>query len=249
MWSRRIALTAAVLPLALLVTWDAPERVEPAEPGPAQAEPRQREPETAPRPGMVRRAAWRADEELVREAPTYTGAAKVVFVHHTAHRNDYDCAEVPGMLRELQKDHINREGWDDLGYNFLVDRCGTIYEGRAGGIDRPVHGAHTKGFNADSVGIAVVGSFGSGAAVPQRVVDAVGRLSAWKLRPGANPRGTVRLVSTSGQSRYSKGDAAEFDVISGHRDSYHTNCPGEALYELLPNIRSEAVRLRSRHHR
>ncbi|MGP3998624.1 peptidoglycan recognition protein family protein [Streptomyces sp. 8N706] len=240
MWSRRLALGAVVLPLALLVMRDAPVRLVPPEPivvGP-------RQPRGAPQPAIVSRAAWRADERMVRHQATYTGAVSAVFIHHTGHPNGYDCADVPAMLRALQTDHVRRQGWDDIGYNFVVDRCGTVYEGRAGGVGRSVHGAHTKGFNADSVGIAALGSFDAGVTVPRALIDGIAKVAAWKLRYGADPRGMVRLVSTNDESKYKEGATAELHVISGHRDSHQTRCPGDALYRRLPAIREAAARLR-----
>jgi hypothetical protein len=236
MWSRRIVLGTGVVLLALLVLRDAPTR--PARPEPVAVGP------ATPRPPIVSRKTWRADEGMVREHATYTGAVSAVFVHHTGHPNGYDCADVPRMLRAMQEDHVESDGWDDIGYNFVVDRCGTIYEGRAGGVGRPVRGAHTKGFNADSVGIAALGTFGPGTTVPAALEAGLVKVAAWKLRPGADPRGTVRLVSTNDESKYRKGDAAVLHVISGHRDSFRTDCPGEVLYERLPAIREAVARLR-----
>jgi hypothetical protein len=193
----------------------------------------------------VERQVWRADEKAVRKEPVYAGAVQAVFVHHTMHSNNYDCAtDVPGLLRTMEMHHINAMGWDDLGYNFVVDRCGTIYEGRAGGVDRSVKGAHTKGFNARSVGIAALGHFETGQPVPAAMLRAIAAIAAWKLLPGVDPRGRARMVSNSGESRYSKGTAVELHVISGHRDEYETTCPGDALYEQLPRLREEAARLR-----
>ncbi|WKX69137.1 N-acetylmuramoyl-L-alanine amidase [Streptomyces sp. XD-27] len=242
MWPRRLTRAVALVPLALLVTWDAPERwtPEPRQPHEAAARP------AAPRPAIVGRASWHADETAVREKPRYAGSVAAVFVHHTDHPHDYDCrADVPGMLRAMQDDHTHGEGWDDLGYNFVVDRCGTIYEGRAGGVDRAVVGAHTKGFNTGSTGIAALGHFGAGEEVPRPMLEAIAALAAWKLRPGADPRGRVRMVSTNDASRYPKGTSVELDVIAGHRDGYETDCPGGALYGRLPWLREEAARLRS----
>ncbi|GAA2447272.1 peptidoglycan recognition protein [Streptomyces macrosporus] len=241
MWSPRMALGAALLPLTLLVIRDVPA----SPPGPPESEATDSAPPpSAPRPAIVSRADWHADESMVRERARYTGPASAVFVHHTGHPNGYDCDDVPAMLRALEVEHVKGEGWDDIGYNFVVDRCGTIYEGRAGGIERPVYGAHTKGFNRNSVGVAALGTYGEGQEVPRAVVDAIARVAAWKLRPGVDPRGTVRLVSTNDESRYDEGEAATFRVISGHRDSHQTDCPGQALYDLLPAIREETARLR-----
>ncbi|WP_406451989.1 N-acetylmuramoyl-L-alanine amidase [Streptomyces sp. NBC_00876] len=242
MWPHRILLGAAVLPLTLLMLRDAPvPLVLPVPAAPAHERPRG----GVPQPVIVSRAAWHADEGMVRERAVYTGAVRAVFIHHTGESSDYDCADVPRMLRAVEEAHIEGNGWDDIGYNFLVDRCGTIYEGRAGGIGRAVRGAHTTGFNADSVGIAVLGNYGRGAQVPPVVVRALAKVAAWKLRPGSDPRGTVRLVSTNDASRYPKGKAAVLHVISGHRDAYQTNCPGEALYGELPAIRAAAAALRA----
>ncbi|MEI7034354.1 peptidoglycan recognition protein [Streptomyces pratensis] len=241
MWSRRIVLGALFLPLALLVFGDGPAtqgaRGELAT-GP-------RPPRGLPQPALVSRDTWQADEELVREGPRYTGAAKALFVHHTGNPNDYDCAQVPELIRAVQADHIEKDGWDDIGYNFLVDRCGTLYEGRAGGVARPVLGAHTKGFNADTVGVAAIGNFAAGAEVPKPMMDTLVRLAAWKLRPGADPMGTVDLVSTNDESRFDRGQVARLNVISGHRDGFETRCPGDALYGLLPQLRERTARLRA----
>lgn len=240
MWPRRLKLATAVWSVAFLVTCAAPEHRAPI--------PRHREAgafPAAPRPAIVGRQVWRADEEAVREKPVYTGSVQAVFLHHTLHSNNYDCvADVPAMLLSMEKHHINDMGWDDLGYNFVVDRCGTIYEGRAGGVDLAVKGSHTKGFNARSVGIAALGHFEEGQEVPRAMLRAIAAVAAWKLRPGVDPKGRTRMVSSSGESRYPKGTPVELNVISGHRDEYETTCPGAALYEALPWLRAEAARLR-----
>jgi hypothetical protein len=226
-----------VLPLAL-VTCEGPiPHAAPGQPHDAVRGP------AAPRPRIVPRSAWRANEKSVRGHPANAGDVRVVFIHHTDQRNTYGCGDVPHMLRALEAVHVRR-GWNDIGYNFLVDRCGTIYEGRAGGVARPVEGAHTEGFNKHSVGIAVLGTYDGGHHVPRPVLRALASLAAWKLRPGLDPRGKAKLVSTSGESRYKKGTRAEFDAISGHRDAYGTTCPGVALYGRLPWLREEAARLR-----
>lgn len=231
--------------LAVLTRWDAPVRAERPEPGRDQARHESRAGTGAPRPPLVSRAAWGADERLVREHAAYAGKVRAVFLHHTNHPNGYDCADVPELLRALQATHIEHMGWDDMGYNFVVDRCGTVYEGRGGGAARPVKGAHTQGFNARTVGIAALGNFGAGTRVPQAMLDSIAAVAAWKLRPGADPHGRVRLVSSNGGSRFPKGARARLEVISGHRDGYETSCPGDALYARLPQLRDEVVRLRA----
>jgi hypothetical protein len=170
-----------------------------------------------------------------------------VFVHHTDTPNDYDCADTPAVIRTLYTGQTGSRDWDDIGYQFLVDRCGTVYEGRAGGVDRAVTGAHTQGFNHRTTGIAAIGTFTAGVPVPRAMTEAIAALAAWKLGPsGADPRGTVRLTSTNSLSRYAAGTTATLHVVAGHREGYRTTCPGAALSALLPEIREEAARLQGR---
>src|SRR5881275_680433 len=123
--------------------------------------------------------------------------------------NRYDCAEAPRIIRHLYAGQTGARQWDDIGYNFLVDRCGTIYEGRAGGVDRPVTGAHTQGFNHRTTGIAALGTFTAGVTVPKAMTDAIATLAAWKLGlADIDPRAEVRLVSSNSLSRYRTGSTA-----------------------------------------
>ncbi|WP_415925759.1 peptidoglycan recognition protein [Streptomyces scabiei] len=202
----------------------------------------------AARPPIVPRTAWLDD--LARHAqppPRYDDKVVAVFVHHTDSPNGYDCADAPRIIRYLYAGQTGARNWDDIGYNFLVDRCGTIYEGRAGGVDRPVTGAHTQGFNHRTAGIAALGTFTAGIPVPQAMVDAIAALTAWKLGlSGADPRAAVRLTSSNSHSRYAAGSTAAFPALAGHRDAYMTSCPGAALTARLPEIRRAAARLQGR---
>ncbi|MEU4995173.1 peptidoglycan recognition protein [Streptomyces sp. NPDC021622] len=201
----------------------------------------------AAQPPVVLRADWLA--EGVQDPPParYADRVDAVFLHHTDSPNDYDCADAPRIIRYLYVGQAEGRDWDDIGYNFLVDRCGTVYEGRAGGIDRAVVGAHTQGFNRGSVGIAAIGTFTEGTPVPRAMTDAVAALAAWKLGlSGVDPRSTVRLVSTHSLSKYRAGSSGQFRAISGHRDGYYTYCPGAALMAALPAIREKAARLQGR---
>ncbi|NLU75487.1 N-acetylmuramoyl-L-alanine amidase [Streptomyces sp. HNM0575] len=241
---------AALVPCAFAMTWKepaenvlspAPHRPPHRDHGPSEAGARP----AAPRPGIVARRSWNADEGMVREKASTMRNVRAVFVHHTSQPNDYECKDVPRLLRQLEAEHVER-GWDDLGYNFVVDHCGTIYEGRAGARDHSVEGAHTKGFNAGTIGVAAVGTFDEGAEVPRAMLDSIAALAAWKLKPGVDARGTTQLVSSSSESRFDKGDRVRFRVITGHRDAYETFCPGEALYDKLGYVRDKAARLRER---
>ena len=110
-------------------------------------------------PPIVRRSAWRADESIVRAKPAVVDRLEFAVVHHTAGRNAYSPAESAAIVRGIELFHVKGNGWNDIGYNFLVDRFGTVFEGRGGGIDRNVVGAHAEGFNTGSVGVAVIGDY------------------------------------------------------------------------------------------
>lgn len=201
---------------------------------------------TMPKPPIVSRAAWGANEKLNDEAPEYTTSVKAVFVHHTAQTNDYSCADSPAIMRSLHAFHVQSNGWKDLGYNFIVDKCGTIFEGRKGGVDQPVFGAHTYGFNRETAGIAVIGMYTDTKAATA-ATTAVARLAAWKLgQYKGDPAGKTTLVAGATQSSgtgiaYTAGKSYTFNQISGHRDGFNTECPGTALYGQLGAIRTAAA--------
>ncbi|MFJ8696963.1 peptidoglycan recognition protein family protein [Streptomyces roseolilacinus] len=202
-------------------------------------------PSTMPRPPITTRAGWGADESISPEAPGYLpgGKIKAVVVHHTAESNTYTCAEAPAVVRGIYAYHVKQLGWKDVGYNFLVDKCGTVYEGRKGGVDQPVQGAHAYGFNAETTGISVLGTY-TDTAPPQAALVSVARIAAWKLgQYGVDPAGTTTLTAGDGGRSYSgttwaKGAQVSFPVIHGHRDGYNTQCPGDAFHGKLPTVRS-----------
>ncbi|MFI6123619.1 peptidoglycan recognition protein [Streptomyces sp. NPDC051064] len=204
-------------------------------------------PSTAPQPPVVTRAEWGADESINDEGPIYLegGVIKAVFVHHTTN-GTYDCAEAAALVRALHVYHVKTNGWRDLGYNFLVDKCGTIFEGRQGGIDQPVMGAHTYGFNAESTSVAIIGDY-TDAGAPNVALEATARVAAYKLgQYGGDPAGSTTLVAGATQKNYSgrefvAGQSYSFDQISGHRDGFNTECPGMKLYPQLPTIRTLAA--------
>ncbi|MFG2869067.1 N-acetylmuramoyl-L-alanine amidase [Streptomyces sp. NPDC048338] len=196
---------------------------------------------TAPRPAVTPRAGWGADESLVVDPPRYSAETKAVFVHHTAGTNDYACGESPDIIRAIFLYHVQGQGWNDIGYHFLVDKCGTVFEGRAGGTDQPVVGAQTYGFNTDTAGVAVLGNHNEAASSPV-LLDAIAGVAAWKLGLyGHDATGTAELTSTADNGLYRKGQKAVLNRISGHRDAYPTECPGKNLYTDLPTIRGLAA--------
>jgi hypothetical protein len=186
-------------------------------------------------PAIVRRSAWRADESIVRSKPAVASRLRFSLVHHTAGRNSYTPAESAAIVRSIQLYHVKGNGWNDIGYNFLVDRYGTVFEGRGGGLDRNIVGAHAEGFNTGSVGVAVLGEFGS-ASVAQPAEDALARLLAWRLDVAhLDPLSTLSHIS-GGNARYAAGLPVFLRAVSGHRDTGFTACPGDALYARLNTI-------------
>ncbi|MGW6540613.1 peptidoglycan recognition protein family protein [Streptomyces sp. NPDC055011] len=202
-------------------------------------------PYIGPRPAIITRKGWGADESIREKSFVYTKTIKAAFVHHSATGNNYTCAQAPSVLRSIYRYHVKSSGWRDFGYNFAVDKCGNIYEGRAGGVAKPVLGAHTLGFNTNSMGVAVLGTFTS-TTPPAAVVTAVARLTAWKLGLHAiNPKGTVTLVSGGG-NLYAKGKQVRFNAIAGHRDGFATECPGGRLYGKLGTARTSSAKYQGR---
>ncbi|MFH8370898.1 N-acetylmuramoyl-L-alanine amidase [Streptomyces sp. NPDC018031] len=231
-----------------------PSSVETPGPEPAALEPAVLEeeavlpgaaPHAAPRPRIYTRAGWGADEGLRESKFSYTRTVKAAFVHHSATGNDYTCAQVPSVLRAIYRYHVKSSGWRDFGYNFAVDKCGNIYEGRAGGVARAVMGAHTLGFNTNTMGVVVLGSYGS-SSPSKAATRGLAQLTAWKLGLfGRNPKATTTLVS-AGSNKYRKGAKVRLKVISGHRDGFVTSCPGDRLYSKLGTVRATAARLQGR---
>ena len=192
---------------------------------------------TTPFP-YVTREDWGASSCVPREAPSY-GSVKAVHVHHTVSLNDYTPEEAPQIVLAICRYHRNSNGWNDIGYNALVDKYGTIYEGRAGGLDQAVIGAHAQGFNAQTAGIANIGDYTSVGASPE-ALSATATYIRWKLGVHGEPlSGPVTLTSAGGPaSRYRAGTRVTLERVIGHRDTGTTACPGDALYDQLDEIRA-----------
>jgi N-acetylmuramoyl-L-alanine amidase len=190
-----------------------------------------------PQPDVVSREEWGADSCPPRRAPAY-GEVKAVHVHHTVSLNDYSPGEAPSIVLAICRYHRNSNGWDDIGYNALVDRYGVLYEGRAGGLDRPVVGAQAQGFNDQTAGLASIGDHRV-AEQPAVALEAMARFIRWKLTIHGQPTsGPVTLVSAGGSaSRYPAGRRVRAERVLGHRDTGRTECPGDALYGQLDELR------------
>jgi hypothetical protein len=189
----------------------------------------------AGQPQIVSRFGWAANEKIVRAKPQIAPQLRLAIVHHTVNTNSYTRAQAPAIVRGIEMYHVKGNGWNDIGYNFLIDRYGTVYEGRGGGIDRNVIGAHAEGFNTGSVGVALVGTYSSrGPTAVQR--QALVDLLAWRLDLAhVDPLSFVATTSL-GNPRFPRGAPVRLRAISGHRDTYFTSCPGTVLYGQLPSI-------------
>jgi uncharacterized protein with LGFP repeats len=190
-------------------------------------------PASTSQPRIVSRRGWGADPALKShcDPPRRASTVKMVFVHHTAGSNSYTRSESPSIVRSIYAYHTQGQGWCDIGYNFLVDRFGTVYEGRAGGINTPVRGAHAGDYNVKTVGISLMGNFQK--VRPSRAMKrSLTRLVAWKLSSYYRyPRTRARIAGHG------------FKKISGHRDAMSTACPGRYAYAFLPALRRRVARV------
>ena len=183
----------------------------------------------SPKPTIYSRAQWGANEKLRDKDSLRYGTVKTGFIHHTVNANNYTAEQVPALLRGIYAYHTQSRGWSDVGYNYLVDRFGRIWEGRYGGVDRAVVGAHTLGYNEYAFAMSAIGNFDI-AQPPQAVLDAYAKLFAWKLSL-YNIRADATKLPVKDRTLY---------AINGHRDVGKTACPGKYLYAKIPSIRAAA---------
>ncbi|ADB48535.1 N-acetylmuramoyl-L-alanine amidase [Conexibacter woesei] len=193
-------------------------------------------------PAIVPRSQWDPTGSCAPRTPPRYGRVDFSVVHHTESLTSYSRAQAPEVVLGICRFHRNGNGWLDIGYNLLVDRFGTVYEGRVGGVEQPVIGAHAGGWNSLSTGVAVIGSF-TGSRPPQAAQDALTQVLAWKLQlAGVPAQGTIGEISPGGaENRWSSGTRVAFQRIAGHRDADHTDCPGGAFYALLPRLRGQTA--------
>jgi len=207
------------------------------DPGESPAEMRARRRTAAPTPVVIPREAWGCTPQTcpAKDPPAYTQVTHLI-VHHTAGANT--AADWPAVVRSIWALHVQGNGWNDIGYNYLVDPHGVLYEGRAGGDG--VLGAHFSGVNSGTMGVSLMGSYSgvppAGAASATLRDMLAWQAARWRLDPSG-----AGLHAASG---------LPLNTISGHRDAglspratSRTECPGNALYVLLPRLRAEARKL------
>jgi hypothetical protein len=193
-------------------------------------------------PPIIPRLSWGADESIRRAPPQYATAINFAVVHHTAGSNIYTAAQSAAIVRGIELYHVEGNGWNDIGYNFLVDKYGQVFEGRYGGVDKAVIGAHAQGFNAGSFGVSVLGDYGS-SGISAAAKASLEQLLAWKLDLAhIDPLSTL-IWPSGGNPRFPVGVPVVLRAISGHRDTGFTDCPGDAFYAELPQIAKEVAAL------
>lgn len=185
--------------------------------------------------GITLRSSWGA---RAPKDTSYGTTVKLAVVHHSDSGNNYSAAEVPGILRSIQAFHMDGRGWSDIAYNFVVDKFGGIWEGRGGGIDRPVIGAHAQGFNTNTVGVMVIGDYTQ--ATPSAAsLESVARVIGWKMFLfGGNPSQTISYTS-GGSPKFSAGTVVWIPGVVGHQDVGLTSCPG-SIESSLAAVRNRA---------
>jgi len=191
-------------------------------------------------PPLISRAAWGANEAIRRAAPSFARTIQFAVVHHTAGSNSYTAAQSAAIVRGIEVYHVKGNGWNDIGYNFLVDKYGQVFEGRYGGVDKNVIGAHAEGFNTGSVGVALIGTYQS-AAPTAAEKTALANLLAWRLDIAhVDPLSTLTYTS-GGNARFHAGTPVFLRAVSGHRDTGFTTCPGNVLYAQLGALARQAA--------
>jgi N-acetylmuramoyl-L-alanine amidase len=194
-------------------------------------------------PPIIARSAWAQGHAPPSHVPLY-GTVKLAFVHHSVTPNGYGAGEVPSILLSIFDYHRYVRGYFDIAYNFAVDAFGRIWEARAGGIDLPIVGAHAGGYNEESTGMVVLGTYADVVPSPT-AIGVLEQLLAWKLSLHGIPvlgRVTVEVAPYDAfYTPFAPGAHVSLPRIAGHRDGDLTDCPGNAFYARLPSMRPQVA--------
>ncbi|RCK70167.1 hypothetical protein DT076_05685 [Desertihabitans brevis] len=183
------------------------------------------------RPELTWRGGWGADPNLGSTCRGPNPTLHAAIIHHTAGTNSYTQADSAQIIRGIHAYHTNTLGWCDIGYNFLIDKWGRIFEGRDGSVESNAHGAHAGSWNTDTVGISFMGNYETAAATTA-MLESAARLAAWELAPyGRDPESRVTLA---GKTIYR---------IAGHGDVMATACPGRNVIAKMASLRSRTAAL------
>ncbi len=188
---------------------------------------------SVPRPSITSRAGWGANEAQMNWRPSYANLRATV-IHHTAGSNNYTQAQSPSIVRGIYSYHAITRGWGDIGYNFLVDKWGRIYEGRSGSLASPTGtmpvGAHAAPFNTGTVGLSVMGDY-TKVGVPSAAMNAMADILAWQFgRAGLTATASSGMVSPG---TYARPKGQSLGRVFAHRDVSATACPGDDIYSRM----------------
>lgn len=195
-------------------------------------------------PAVYTRAQWGANESQSTWAPRYTPTIKAATLHHSADGNNYTEADVPGLMRSIYYYQTVTLGWGDIAYHVVVDKFGRAWEGRKGGLDQPVIGAHAGGFNQYTFGVSMLGNYDL-VDVPYATKEKLAQLIAWKFKLfKVDPNATTKLTQVGGAgttAKFTDGETITLPTIFGHRQTGNTVCPGQYGYAILPWLRSRVA--------
>ena len=192
---------------------------------------------------VTTRAEWGANASYMSWDPDYESAGHVV-IHHTAGTNNYSAGQSASIVRGIYYYHAVTLDWGDIGYNFLIDKYGTVFEGRSGSVAAPAGemsvGAHARGVNTGTMGLSMMGDYSS-VSPSDAQLSSVGRMAGWFLKRAgiadANGRAGLHVWTTE---RYQAGSTISMPRILEHRDVGYTTCPGNVGYSKLGTIRTIA---------
>ena len=192
---------------------------------------------------VTTRAEWGANASYMSWDPEYARAGHVV-VHHTAGTNSYSAGQSASIVRGIYYYHAVTLDWGDIGYNFLVDKFGTVFEGRSGSVAAPAGrmsiGAHARGVNTGTMGISMMGDY-STVSPSDAQLSSVGKMAGWFLkRAGISDVTGWAGLHVWTTERYQAGSTISMPRILGHRDVGYTTCPGNVGYSKLGTIRAIA---------
>ncbi|MDU0349573.1 N-acetylmuramoyl-L-alanine amidase [Actinomyces sp. MRS3W] len=192
---------------------------------------------------VTTRSEWGANSSYMTWSPTYA-AAKHVIVHHTAGTNNYTSSQSASIVNGIYYYHAVTLDWGDIGYNFLVDKYGKVFEGRYGSTSaaagKMVVGGHAYGANTGTMGISMMGTYTSVSPSTAQLTN-VGKMAGWFLgRSGVTSATSSASFTFKSTEKYKAGQTISLPVISGHRDVGYTTCPGDVGYSKLDQIRSTA---------
>jgi hypothetical protein len=190
---------------------------------------------------VVNRTEWDPGHDCVPREPAY-GTVKAGVVHHTVNANDYTTVEAPSVVLAICRYHRYSHGWNDIGYNALVDRFGNVYAGRTGGLTNAVIGAHTAGFNSQTFGVASIGDH-TESGLSHAAIEGITNLLAWKLSlHGIDAVGKSTVVSAGGSgNRFPSGDRVKTKQVTRHRRFNETACPGKAQIKKILRLTQEKI--------